>query len=148
MWLMIASQESRLIRQRNSQPTAMAGDSGGAEPRCVRSESVSRGQGWGENQSVYELPCHRWLLPPSDHQIFTSRTPRSRGVNFGVLVEPVRINPGAFITRGAAQLTHDYHSRYPFAHLFVPHLSTRFRCPRTTMSSAVPLGRFSGCGVR
>ena len=36
--LSIASQESRVVRQRNPQPTAMETDSGGAEPRCARTE--------------------------------------------------------------------------------------------------------------
>ena len=131
-----------------SRSNCNGGDSGGAKLRCVHSEMSGGTRGGARITQYMSCPRHCWRLPPSANQISTSRTTRSRGVNSGVLVEPVRINPGAFITRGAAQLAHDFHSQRPLAHPFAPRLFTRFRCPRTTVSSAVPLGRFVGCGVR
>ena len=139
----VGSIESRCVCQRKAESNYNGGDSGGAELRRVRSEMSGGTRGGARTTQYMSCPRHCWGLPPSANQISTSRTPRSRGVNSSVLVEPVRINPGAFITRGAAQLAHGCHSQHPLAHTF-----TRFRCPRTTMSNAVPLGRFAGCGVR
>ena len=109
----VGSIESRRLCQRKAESNCNGGDSGGAKLRCVRSEMSGGTRGGARITQYMSCPRHCWRLPPSANQISTSRTPRSRGVNSGVLVELVRINPGAFITRGAAQLAHDCHSRHP-----------------------------------
>ena len=109
----MGSIESRCICQRKAESNCDGGDSGDAKLRRVRSE-MSGGTRGGARITQYmscPLYCYCWLLPPSPHQIPTSCTPRSRGVNSDVLVEPVCMNPSAFSTRGAAQLAHGYHSR-------------------------------------